>query len=303
MGRYKVIFSRGRGSGGRHHRADDARAAHRAAQESDETEGLDREGAEDDVVDEAVGPYDVSEAPDGAARLDLGSLQIPTIDGVEVRVQANPQGQIQQVVLVHGGSALQLAAFAAPRSEGIWDEVRADIRGSLSSQGITAEESEGEYGVELRARVPRPEGMASVRFVGIEGPRWLVQALYQGAAATDPAAAGPLARCLEGLVVDRGQAAMPVREPLPLRLPKEVAEQAQQSQMAADGRPQPAGGPDHGHDHRHVNGAGPAAGAAHDPGGPAAGGSGGSGGSGGATGAGGSGGQRRRPSPRPRRKP
>ncbi|MET8300689.1 DUF3710 domain-containing protein [Micromonospora sp. NPDC005686] len=170
------------------------------------------------------GPYDVSEAPD-APRLDLGSLRIPAVPDVEVRVQADPQGVIQQVVLVHGQSALQLGVFAAPRSEGIWDEVREEIRQSLVTDGATVQEVEGEQGPELRARVRTPDGPTDLRFVGVDGPRWMVRGVFQGAAATDPAAAGPLAACLDGLVVDRGQEAKPVREPLPLRLPREVAEQ------------------------------------------------------------------------------
>ncbi|WP_174536102.1 DUF3710 domain-containing protein [Micromonospora chalcea] len=169
------------------------------------------------------GPYDVSEAPD-APRLDLGSLQIPAVPDVEVRVQADPQGVIQQVVLVHGQSALQLGVFAAPRSEGIWDEVREEIRQSLVADGATVQEVDGERGPELRARVRTPDGPTDLRFVGIDGPRWMVRGVFQGLAATE-AAAGPLAACLDGLVVDRGQEAKPVREPLPLRLPREVAEQ------------------------------------------------------------------------------
>ncbi|MGC5050810.1 DUF3710 domain-containing protein [Micromonospora sp. DT48] len=174
----------------------------------------------------ARGPYDITEAPEGVQRLDLGSLQIPAVPDVEVRVQADPQGVVQQVVLVHGQSALQLGAFAAPRSEGIWDEVREEIRQSLFADGAAAQEVEGEYGTELHARVRTDDGLTDLRFVGIDGPRWMVRAVYQGAAATDPAAAGPLARCLDGLVVDRGMEAKPVREPLPLRLPREAAEQA-----------------------------------------------------------------------------
>ncbi|MEU2611716.1 DUF3710 domain-containing protein [Micromonospora sp. NPDC007271] len=181
----------------------------------------------------ARGPYDISEAPD-EPRLDLGSLQIPAVPEVEVRVQADPQGVIQQVVLVHGENALQLGVFAAPRSEGIWDEVREEIRQSLFNDGAAAQEAEGEYGTELRARVRTPDGLTDLRFVGIDGPRWMVRGVYQGHAASDPAAAGPLALCLNGLVVDRGQEAKPVREPLPLRLPREVAEQQAAEQQAAE---------------------------------------------------------------------
>ncbi|GHJ55825.1 hypothetical protein Nm8I071_51320 [Nonomuraea sp. TT08I-71] len=213
-----MIFSRKRAEGARHAR--DERDA--GVLDTEET-----------PQSPARGPYDVSEAPD-APRLDLGSLQIPAVPEVEVRVQADPQGVIQQVVLVHGQNALQLGVFAAPRSEGIWDEVREEIRQSLFNDGAAAQEVEGEYGTELRARVRTPDGITDLRFVGIDGPRWMVRAVYQGDAATSAAAAGPLAACLDGLVVDRGQEAKPVREPLPLRLPREMAEQ----QAGQEGAPQ-----------------------------------------------------------------
>jgi hypothetical protein len=181
------------------------------------------------------GPYDVSEAPAGVERLDLGSLQIPAIPEVEVRVQANPEGAVQQVVLVNGDNALQLGVFAAPRSEGIWEEVREEIRNSLFSEGVAAQESDGEYGVELRARVRTADGgLTDLRFLGIDGPRWMVRGLFQGPAATDPDAAGILMECLYGLVVDRGLEAKPVREPLPLRLPRGAAEQVLAEEPTAD---------------------------------------------------------------------
>lgn len=207
-----MIFSRKRADAGRHTR--DERA----------TEVLDEGGAASALV---RGPYDISEVDDEVQRLDLGSLHIPAVAEVEVRVQADPQGVIQQVVLVHGDNALQLGVFAAPRSEGIWDEVREEIRQSLLRDGASAQEVVGEYGTELHAQVRTPDGPTNLRFVGVDGPRWMVRGVFQGPAATDPASSGPLAECLEGLVVDRGQEAKPVREPLPLRLPREMADQAE----------------------------------------------------------------------------
>jgi hypothetical protein len=161
-------------------------------------------------------------------RLDLGSLQIPAVEGVEVRVQANPDGGVEQIVLVDGESALQLGVFAAPRSEGIWNEVREEIAGAMTADGVTPREIQGPYGVELTARVNTPDGPADVRFVGVDGPRWMVRALYQGAAAADSAREGRLGVVLSGLVVVRDNEARPVREALPLRLPKEMTEQAEE---------------------------------------------------------------------------
>jgi uncharacterized protein DUF3710 len=59
-----------------------------------------------------------------------------------------------------------------------------------------------------------------------------------------PTAAGPLAECLRNVVVDRGREAMPALEALPLRLPKDVADQAELQTEAATGtgRPEPANG-------------------------------------------------------------
>ncbi|MEU5904786.1 DUF3710 domain-containing protein [Micromonospora sp. NPDC047527] len=208
-----MIFSRKRAGAGRHTR--DERT----------TEVLD-EGTGESTPALVRGPYDISEVNDEVQRLDLGSLQIPAVAEVEVRVQADPQGVIQQVVLVHGDNALQLGVFAAPRSEGIWDEVREEIRQSLLRDGATAQEVDGEYGPELHAQVRTEDGPTHLRFVGVDGPRWMVRGVFQGRVAVDPASAGPLAECLDGLVVDRGQEAKPVREPLPLRLPREMADQA-----------------------------------------------------------------------------
>ncbi|RSM70584.1 DUF3710 domain-containing protein [Actinoplanes sp. ATCC 53533] len=173
------------------------------------------------------GPYDSRHAPDGVQRLDLGSLLIPALEGVEVRVQANPDGGVEQIVLVHGNSALQLGVFAAPRSEGIWNEVRAEIATAMTADGAAPQEFDGPYGVELAARVNTPEGPADVRFVGVDGPRWMVRALFQGLAAADPGQEGVLGECLRGLVVVRDEEARPVREALPLRLPREMAEHAE----------------------------------------------------------------------------
>jgi hypothetical protein len=212
------MFSRKRG-GPKHVRATDAPPSEALAQSL---------AADDEPAMPDHGPWDARYAPQDVQRLDLGSLLIPAIDGVEVRVQANPDGAVEQVVLVIGESALQLGVFAAPRSEGIWGEVRAEIAEAMTADGVTAHEVEGPYGVELVATVNSPQGPADVRFVGVDGPRWMVRALFQGPAASDRSQEGALGDCLEGVVVVRDEEARPVREALPLRLPKEMAEHAQQ---------------------------------------------------------------------------
>jgi Protein of unknown function (DUF3710) len=274
------MFSRGSKTSGRHARDDRARrgqsrASRSLADELDVAAELDppaAPAAEPPVepAREPGGPYDVTQAPAGVTRLDLGSLKIPSVTGVEVRVQANQQGNVQQVFLVHGDSALQLGAYAAPRTESIWDEVREEIRKSLFADGVAAEDVPGEYGMELRARVRTPQGLKDLRFVGVSGPRWLLRAVYNGPAALDPVSAAPLAECLRGVVVDRGDEAKPVKEPLPLRLSQEMASQIQ-DQQAAGAEPAAPAAPA-----PPVNGNTPAGGGSPPP-------------------------PRRRPSPRPRR--
>ncbi|HEY0358644.1 MAG TPA: DUF3710 domain-containing protein [Mycobacteriales bacterium] len=171
------------------------------------------------------GPWDVDAVPDDRMdRIDLGALRVPTPEGTELRLEADDAGEITTVLLVGGDSALQLGVFAAPRHEGIWDEVRDEIAAGIKAEGGTARDAEGDHGTELHAELSTPEGRQRVRFVGYDGPRWFVRGVFTGAAGVDEAAAGLLTDALRGVVVVRGGEPMPVRDPLPLRLPREVIE-------------------------------------------------------------------------------
>lgn len=194
------------------------------------------------------GPWDVAGAPDSeVTRLDLGALLVPVGPGTEVRVDVSPQGDVVAATLVRGDTALQVSAFAAPRTEGIWDEVRAEIETALRDGGGSADVAEGPFGTELRARVPTqvPDHgvvLAPARFLGVDGPRWFVRALITGAGAEDPARAAELEAAFRDVVVVRGPDPMVVRDPLLLRLPKDVADSAAQAAAAQDGG-QPSAAP------------------------------------------------------------
>lgn len=181
------------------------------------------------AVDEPVtGPFDSSDAPDDdLLRLDLGSLRIPALPGLKVGMPADERGRLrQEVVISDDSSVLRLAVCAAPRSEGIWDEVREEIAESVAKQGGNTKEEDGPYGVELVASQPAgQQGMMVMRYIGIDGPRWFVRALFQGTRAGDSADNSVLDACLQGLIVERGLEAMPVREGLPLQLPAEMLEE------------------------------------------------------------------------------
>ncbi len=182
------------------------------------------------------GPFDPADAPDDdLARIDLGSLRVPIPEGVELRVDVGPEGEVVSATAVHRASQLQLNAFAAPRNEGIWAEVRVEITESLRQQGGSAEEADGPFGVELRARIPAQQaGMTQpARFIGVDGPRWFVRALLVGPAATDPAQADVLVDVFRQTVVVRGGEAMAPRDPLPLHLPRDIHEAAAAEAEAA----------------------------------------------------------------------
>jgi hypothetical protein len=131
------------------------------------------------------------------------------------------------------GSALQIQAFAAPRTDGLWSELRAEIAESIDKQGGTAEETDGPFGTELLARLPvrTPEGRSGhrpARFIGVDGPRWFVRGVLTGKAATDADAAGVMEGVLADVVVVRGHDARPPRDLLPLHLPGKPGEEVDQ---------------------------------------------------------------------------
>ncbi len=184
---------------------------------------------------EEVGPFDSSEVEDEDGRLDLGALRVQGVPGMELRLEIDESAdQVVGATAVIGESAVQLQAFAAPKTMGIWDDIRAEIAESIVSQGGTADEAHGELGRELRTRMPSagPDGrtvFAPARFAGVDGPRWFLRAVFSGRAAIEDEAAAPLVEFVRGTVVVRGEEAMAPREMLTLTLPQQVQEQADEA--------------------------------------------------------------------------
>jgi len=168
----------------------------------------------------AGGPWDRSEVEDVEDRIDLGALLVAGVPGLSMQVQVDENTQrVTMVTLILEDAAVQIQAFAAPRSAGIWEDVRRQISGSISGSGGLVETAEGPFGPELRARVPGPDKkLQPARFVGVDGPRWFLRGLFLGSAASPDGHAG-LTDVFANIVVDRGSEAMPSGEPLPLHLP------------------------------------------------------------------------------------
>ncbi|WP_066285677.1 DUF3710 domain-containing protein [Arthrobacter sp. B6] len=191
--------------------------AEEAAEESTDTTGR-----------SATGPFDVSEITSRDGYVDLGALLIAPSEGLQLRLEVEEATQrVVAVTMDLNGSSLQLQAFAAPKSEGLWDEIREQIGQSVGSQGGQVEEVQGQFGTELVAKLPAgapdgSQGYRVARFVGIDGPRWFLRGVLGGAAATDRDAAVPLEALFRKVVVIRGDSPMPPRDLLQLRLPKDA---------------------------------------------------------------------------------
>jgi hypothetical protein len=189
------------------------------------------------LPDRPEGPWDVSERPDAQGYVDLGGMRLLGRDGMELRLEVDEAtGAVNGVAVLLGGSAVLLHAYAAPRSEGIWDEIRSEIGSGVTRQGGTADEVPGPFGRELLVRIPvrtadGRTGHQTQRFVGVDGPRWFLRAVFQGPAAHDVDAAAELESVVRDVVVVRGGEAMAPRELLPLRLPEAAVAAVEEEQQ------------------------------------------------------------------------
>ncbi|MFT4469971.1 DUF3710 domain-containing protein [Arthrobacter sulfonylureivorans] len=177
------------------------------------------------------GPFDDSEQDAGTDYLDLGALKIRPREGLQLRLEIEEKSQrVVAVTLDFGGSNLQLQAFAAPKSEGLWDEIRTQIASSVGSQGGTVQEFEGPMGTEVVAKLPAQtsdgqKGYRVARFLGIDGPRWFLRGVIGGPAALDRAKAADLEELFRSTIVVRGTQPLPPKDLLQLKMPKGAAEQ------------------------------------------------------------------------------
>jgi hypothetical protein len=185
----------------------------------------------------AEGPYDIEEVDleadteDDPPRIDLGSMVLTGFPGAELRLQvAEETQQIVSAMLVNGDSALELGAYAAPRSGGLWAELRDEIIESATEAGGSAALVEGPFGVELRRLLPvstpdGEQGYQPSRMWMVEGPRWLLRGIVYGQAALEDGLESPVAELVaafRNVVVRRGDEAMAPGDLLPLTLPEGV---------------------------------------------------------------------------------
>jgi hypothetical protein len=174
---------------------------------------------------ETSGPFDEAEANAVRPYIDLGGIKILPREGLNLRLEVEEQTKrIVAVGLDYADSTLQVQPFAAPRTSGLWEETRDQIRQQVKQQGGRVEEREGPLGPELLAEVPVVAGADGAtqrlaRFVGVDGPRWFLRGVIGGAATSDIEAAAAVEDLFRSIVVVRGGSPMPPRDLFPLRMP------------------------------------------------------------------------------------
>ena len=143
-----------------------------------------------------------------------------------------PNAHLKRVVAIgldYANSTLQVQPFAAPRSSGLWHEIRDQISDQIAKQGGTTTLREGPFGPELLAQIPVASATATpgttrlARFIGVDGPRWFLRGVIAGEGAVNADAAAAVEDLFRSIVVVRGTTPMPPRDLIPLRMPANPA--------------------------------------------------------------------------------
>ena len=222
--------------------AEDAEADEGSGSEVDAESGSELDVEALDSRDwRGAGPWDLTEIDldveplPGRARIDLGSMIVTGFGGAELRLQvAEDSQQIVSAMLIKGDSALELGAYAAPRSGGLWPELREEIVEAATEAGGSAALVEGPFGVELRRLLPvttpdGEQGYQPSRMWVAEGPRWLLRGILYGQAALEDGLEPPVADLLTAfreVIVRRGEEAKAPGDLLPLTIPTEVEQES-----------------------------------------------------------------------------
>lgn len=186
-------------------------------------------------ADGADGPFDIEDfdTPEQAtlARLDLGSVLIPMPPGRQIQVEFDQTGVPTAIWVVTPNGRFTIAAYAAPKTRGLWREVAAELAEALRNDNAVVAIEDGPWGREVVGA-----GAGVVRFIGVDGFRWMVRCVVNGMPQAMPALVAEAREALADSVVRRGDTPLPVRTPLPVEIPEELAAQmravaAQQAQQ------------------------------------------------------------------------
>jgi hypothetical protein len=181
------------------------------------------------------GPFDIGDFDDPAqaevARLNLGSVLIPAPETGQLQVELTETGVPSAVWVITPNGRFTIAAYAAPKSAGLWREVAPELADALRKDVGNVSIEMGPWGRE----VVGSGGNGIVRFIGIDGYRWMIRCVINGTEETIDVVVAEARKALADTVVSRGDTPLPVRTPLPVQLPEAMAEQLRQvaAQQAA----------------------------------------------------------------------
>jgi hypothetical protein len=194
-----------------------------------------RKHSGDDVEDvtpadnEFEGPFDIDDFDDpsvaAVGRLDLGSVLIPMPEAGQVQVELTEQGVPSAVWVVTAHGRFTVAAYAAPKSTGLWREVATELAESLRKDVPQVNIEDGPWGREIVGVAA--EGSGVVRFIGVDGYRWMIRCVVNGPQESIDALTEDARKALGDTVVRRGDTPLPVRTPLSVQLPEPMAAQLQ----------------------------------------------------------------------------
>jgi hypothetical protein len=120
-----------------------------------------------------------------------------------------------------------IAAYAAPKTGGLWREVAGELADSLRQDSAKVVIRNGPWGREV---IGTASGV--VHFIGIDGYRWMIRCVINGPHETIDALIEEARAALADTVVRRGDTPLPVRTPLPVQLPEPMAEQLREAAAA-----------------------------------------------------------------------
>jgi len=159
------------------------------------------------------GPFDIGDFDDPAqaevARLNLGSVLIPAPETGQLQVELTETGVPSAVWVITPNGRFTIAAYAAPKSTGLWREVAAELSDALRKDRGEVSIEMGPWGREV---VGSGEN-GVVRFIGIDGYRWMIRCVVNGTEDTIDVLATEARKALADTVVSRGDTPLPVRPP------------------------------------------------------------------------------------------
>jgi hypothetical protein len=170
---------------------------------------------------QSAGPFDITELVQVRPSIDFGAIQLPLRDDVVYKLEVEEAtSKIVALTVEHNGSALQLQAFSAPASDGVWHEIRSSLEQSILSQNGRTEQVVGPLGPELNAQIPNVDGgFRLAKFIGVDGPKWFLRGVISGLALGDVLSMSHVIDIFRSVAVVRGSQPMPPKELLELVAP------------------------------------------------------------------------------------